>query len=99
MYLQARSSKLINFSINLPDYPIEVYLNRQLYSWTIENLVKNAIDAMRGKGNLHISLTEDTKESISRLKIPVKGSQKANFLKYSNLDTPLRAEDGDWDYR
>ncbi len=33
-----------------------VNLNKQLYSWTIENLVKNAIDAMKGKGKLKIEI-------------------------------------------
>ncbi len=60
-YLKSRSSKLINFSVDLPGQVIYVDLNKQLYSWTIENLVKNAIDAMRGKGDLHIKIREDSK--------------------------------------
>lgn len=55
-YLKARSSNLIEFSIDLPKEPVYVDLNEQLYSWTIENLVSNAIDAMRGKGKLEIEL-------------------------------------------
>ena len=51
-YLISRSSKLIDFDIICPDHSIKVNLNEQLYSWTIENLVKNAIDAMKGKGQL-----------------------------------------------
>ena len=50
-YLKARSSKLINFSLKLPDEKIQVNLNKQLFSWTIENIVKNAIDALKGKGH------------------------------------------------
>ena len=57
-YLKTRSSKLINFTLKLPDAPIYVNLNPQLYSWTIENLVKNAIDAMKGKGDLTIVMTQ-----------------------------------------
>jgi len=57
-YLKTRSSKLINFSIDLPDVPIYVNLNKQLYSWTIENLVKNAIDAMKGKGDLKVTVSQ-----------------------------------------
>ncbi|MEJ6792823.1 MAG: HAMP domain-containing sensor histidine kinase [Lacinutrix sp.] len=57
-YLKSRSSKLINFTIKLPEDPIYVNLNPQLYSWTIENLVKNAIDAMKGKGDLTIVITQ-----------------------------------------
>ncbi|MGJ5642674.1 sensor histidine kinase [Formosa sp. S-31] len=56
-YLKSRSSKLIDFSIDIPDYDIPVQLNPQLYSWTIENLVKNAIDAMKGKGQLSVKIT------------------------------------------
>ena len=39
-YLKSRSSKLIDFEIKTPEASIVVPLNRQLYSWTIENLVK-----------------------------------------------------------
>jgi signal transduction histidine kinase len=55
-YLKARSSKLINFQLETPDKDILVELNPQLFSWTIENLVKNAIDAMKGKGDLSIKI-------------------------------------------
>ncbi|WP_055434733.1 sensor histidine kinase [Lacinutrix algicola] len=57
-YLKTRSSKLINFNLKLPEQPVYVNLNPQLYSWTIENLVKNAIDAMKGKGDLTIVITQ-----------------------------------------
>ncbi len=80
-YLQSRSSKLINFSLNLPNKPILVYLNSQLYSWTIENLVKNAIDAMRGKGNLEIDLVDDEKRVFIRIKDTGKGIPKSKFSK------------------
>jgi len=80
-YLQSRSSKLINFSLNLPDEPIFVDLNPQLYSWTIENLVKNAIDAMRGKGDLLIDLTHDNKRVFIGIKDTGKGIPKSKFTK------------------
>lgn len=58
-YLKARSSKLIEFEIITPDQGnIPVNLNRQLYSWTIENLVKNAIDAMKGRGKLRVEISQ-----------------------------------------
>ncbi|CAL67989.1 sensor histidine kinase [Christiangramia forsetii] len=62
-YLKTRSSKLIDFSIRAPRQPIWVMLNEQLYSWTIENLVKNAIDAMRGRGELQIEIKQDMKQA------------------------------------
>tara|TARA_R110002012_G_scaffold312248_1_gene522619 strand:- start:190169 stop:191341 length:1173 start_codon:yes stop_codon:yes gene_type:complete len=57
-YLKTRSSKLIEFEIFVPENPIYVLLNKQLFSWTIENLVKNAIDAMKGKGKLVIAISQ-----------------------------------------
>ncbi len=80
-YLQSRSSKLINFSLNLPEEPILVHLNPQLYSWTIENLVKNAIDAMRGKGDLFVDLTDDSKRVFIRITDTGKGLSKSKFTK------------------
>ncbi|WP_103069344.1 sensor histidine kinase [Aquimarina sediminis] len=80
-YLQSRSSKLINFSLNLPEEPIYVSLNSQLYSWTIENLVKNAIDAMRGKGDLKVDLADDAKRVFIRIKDSGKGIPKSKFTK------------------
>ena len=80
-YLKARTSKLINFEMIIPEEKIIVNLNPQLYSWTIENLVKNAIDAMRGKGHLDIAISE--LENIVKIKITDtgKGIPKNQFQK------------------
>lgn len=80
-YLKARSSKLIGFEIEVPDHPIYVNLNPQLYSWTIENLVKNAIDAMRGKGNLKITIIEGDKDVKITVTDSGKGLSKGLFQK------------------
>ena len=58
-YLQSRFSKLIEFSFKAPQAPIYVLLNPTLHSWTIENLVKNAIDAMKGRGKLSLEIEQD----------------------------------------
>jgi signal transduction histidine kinase len=80
-YLQTRVSKQIIFTFSAPDYPIYVALNPSLHSWTIENLVKNAIDAMRGKGHLDIAISE--LENIVKIKITDtgKGIPKNQFQK------------------
>ncbi|AXT52292.1 sensor histidine kinase [Aquimarina sp. BL5] len=80
-YLQSRSSKLINFSLNLPEESIKAHINSQLYSWTIENLVKNAIDAMRGKGDLNIRLSQDSKRVFIKITDTGKGIPKSKFTK------------------
>ncbi|MEQ3661128.1 MAG: HAMP domain-containing sensor histidine kinase [Flavobacterium sp.] len=80
-YLKARVSKQVVFTINIPKEPIYIELNPALHSWTIENLVKNAIDAMKGKGKLDITIEESN--SIVKLKIKDsgKGIPKNQFNK------------------
>ena len=58
-YLKLRSSKLIQFSFETKTDRLPVLLNRSLYNWTIENLVKNGIDAMRGKGRISIEIVPE----------------------------------------
>ncbi|MEX0291306.1 MAG: PAS domain-containing sensor histidine kinase [Flavobacteriaceae bacterium] len=60
-YLKRRSSKLIHFSFNSKVDKLPVLLNSSLYNWTIENLVKNGIDAMKGKGNIGIEIIPEGK--------------------------------------
>ncbi len=55
-YLQSRFSKQVEFSFTAPENEILVAVNQALHGWTIENLVKNAIDAMKGKGKLDIKI-------------------------------------------
>lgn len=59
-YLQSRFSKQIEFSFESPKSEIYTLLNPTLHSWTIENLIKNAIDAMKGKGKIAVSIEENT---------------------------------------
>ncbi|MDG1328830.1 MAG: HAMP domain-containing sensor histidine kinase [Flavobacteriaceae bacterium] len=80
-YIQRRSSKLINFSLDIPETPLMVNLNPQLYSWTIENIVKNGIDAMKGKGDIEISITTNLKSAFIRISDTGKGIPKKDFNK------------------
>ncbi len=60
-YLKTRTSQKITYSINvLPEVSIVVPLNLQLFEWVIENLVKNAIDAMTRQGKIKIDILEET---------------------------------------
>lgn len=80
-YLRSRSSKLIVFEILAPEKEIMVNLNEQLYSWTIENLVKNAIDAMKGKGQLKLEIVEAEKNVFIKVSDSGKGIPKNQFKK------------------
>ena len=57
-YLIKRSSKQILFEIDIPKKNIIIPFNPQLLSWTLENLIKNGIDSMKGKGKLRVQLNE-----------------------------------------
>ena len=58
-YLKSRFSKQVEFSFSAPKTPLLVSINPALHSWTIENLMKNAIDAMKGKGKLKIAIESE----------------------------------------
>ena len=57
-YLKQRSSEHILFEIKLPQKEVILPFNSQLISWTLENLIKNGIDAMKGKGRLSVQMIE-----------------------------------------
>ncbi|MCZ8331225.1 MAG: HAMP domain-containing sensor histidine kinase [Flavobacterium sp.] len=58
-YLKSRFSNQVTFSFKAPKNAIMVSLNPALHSWTVENLVKNAIDAMKGRGRLAVEIMEE----------------------------------------
>ena len=57
-YMKTRSSNSVNFKLIKPKEKIITLLNSQLYSWTIENLLKNSIDSMKGSGDIIIEINE-----------------------------------------
>lgn len=67
-YLKTRISRKIDFTLLLPTYNILVPHNRILMSWVIENLVKNAVDAMKGEGTLQMSVFERNKNILVEVK-------------------------------
>ena len=80
-YLQTRVSQQVTFTFKAPENAIFVEINPALHSWTIENLVKNAIDAMKGKGSLNIVISE--LEDMAKISISDtgKGIPKNQFNK------------------
>ncbi|MEC5395598.1 sensor histidine kinase [Bergeyella sp. RCAD1439] len=57
-YLKTRLSKKVTFTLKLPEQDLFVPHNRILLSWVFENLIKNAVDAMKGEGRLEVVLYE-----------------------------------------
>ena len=60
-YLKSRFSKQVEFSFHGPSFPIMISINPILHSWTVENLVKNAIDAMKGRGKISVVIENEDK--------------------------------------
>lgn len=80
-YLRSRASKQVEFFFMAPNHPVNVMLNPELHSWTVENLVKNAIDAMKGKGRLEVVLSESEKHLRIKVTDTGKGIPKSQFKK------------------
>jgi signal transduction histidine kinase len=80
-YLEYRSSKQISFSFNTSETNLYSTINDELYSWVIENLIKNAIDAMLGKGELAVAITADAKKIKIDITDTGKGMAKSQFKK------------------
>lgn len=78
-YLKLRSSKLILFSFDTKVETLPVLLNRSLYQWTIENLVKNGIDAMRGKGSISIEILKEGSNAVILVSDTGHGILKRDF--------------------
>ncbi len=63
-YLKARMPVNTEFDIQIPGKEIIIPLNSVLFEWVIENLVTNAVDAMKGKGKISVSITEEENKIV-----------------------------------
>ncbi len=75
-YLKSRTSKLVNIVCHC-NKDVYAYLNKQLYAWVLENLIKNAVDAMEGKGVIEIRVTEEENQVMIDVKDYGKGMTAA----------------------
>ena len=78
-YLKRRSSKLIQFSFHTDTDKVLVDLNPALFSWSIENLVKNGIDAMKGKGHIALNIEQHGQQVHVLVSDTGHGIQKGQF--------------------
>ncbi len=78
-YIKSRISKSVEFELLLPAKPVIVPVNETLLDWVIENLSKNAMDAMEGKGKLTIRCTEGERSVTIDVEDTGKGLPKSKF--------------------
>jgi two-component system, sporulation sensor kinase D len=78
-YLIARFSNQIQFTFSGPNVPLVVAINSSLHSWTIENLIKNAIDSMKGKGEILVVIENEGQFVKIKISDTGKGIPKKQF--------------------
>lgn len=84
-YMDRRTSKKVIIVKHIPQEDVVVKMNASLFEWVIENLCKNAVDAMEGEGRIELSLKEEGSEVIIEVQDNGKGIRKKNL---KNVFTP-----------
>lgn len=77
--MSTRVSPKVNMNVALPDEPALVLMNDSLFSWVIENLTKNAVDAMEGQGRINYRVEINTKKIHIDISDTGKGIPKSRF--------------------
>ncbi|MCQ2058345.1 MAG: HAMP domain-containing histidine kinase [Bacteroidaceae bacterium] len=78
-YMQKRSPGTIKYFLIAPPEPVIINSNISLLEWVIENLCKNAVDAMDGCGEITVTLVESNKTVFIDVSDTGKGIAKRNF--------------------
>ena len=84
-YMDRRTSKNVTMIKEMTDDNIMVNINPQLFEWVIENLCKNAVDAMEGKGEIHIRVEKQHGKAVIEVSDNGKGIKKKDI---KNVFTP-----------
>lgn len=78
-YMDRRTSNKVIITTHFPRHHVEVKLIASLFEWVVENLCKNAVDAMNGSGHIDISIEETAGEIAIEVTDTGKGMPKGNF--------------------
>ncbi len=84
-YMDRRTSKKVEMVREVPDHDVRVRMNASLFEWVIENLCKNAVDAMEGSGRIVLTLTEEPGKVVIEVADNGKGIRKKDI---NNVFTP-----------
>lgn len=78
-YMNRRTSSKVRMVKDFPDHDIIVKINASLFEWVIENLCKNAVDAMEGSGCITLHMTETDQKAIIEVSDTGKGIKKRDL--------------------
>ena len=84
-YMSRRTSNKVEMVCHVPEQDVIVRMNTSLFEWVVENLCKNAVDAMEGNGRIDLSLSEEGSKVILEVKDTGKGIRKKDI---KNVFTP-----------
>ena len=75
-YMDRRTSKKVEILRHFPDHDVQVKMNASLFEWVIENLCKNAVDAMEGSGRIDLTLMDSGEQVAIEVADNGKGIRK-----------------------
>ena len=78
-YMDRRTSKKVEIVSDLPADDVIVRMNASLFEWVIENLCKNAVDAMEGKGRIELRLVDESHRVVIEVQDNGKGIRKKDL--------------------
>ena len=78
-YIGHRTSSDVSLYFDKPLHPVVVSINASLFEWVIENLCKNAVDAMAGKGSIFLNIIEEEAMVAVEVKDTGKGIRHKNL--------------------
>lgn len=84
-YMNKRTSSKVEMVCDLPEHEVIVRMNASLFEWVIENLCKNAVDAMEGAGRIVLSLRDSGKRVAIEVSDNGRGIRKKDV---KNVFTP-----------
>ncbi|MEO7961699.1 MAG: HAMP domain-containing sensor histidine kinase, partial [Ginsengibacter sp.] len=81
-YIKRRAPEKVNFIVNAPvESPVNAKISGPLFDWVIENLLKNALDAMEGKGTITVHIARGPADLIIDVSDTGKGISKQNIAR------------------
>lgn len=84
-YLRPRISNKVSIELNSHAENIHAQMNRSLFEWVIENICKNAVDAMKGQGAIRINIVKESEQFVFvDIEDTGKGIEKKMFAKVFN---------------
>ena len=93
-YMRKRTSNKVNIICHTPKHDVIVKMSTSLFEWVIENLCKNAVDAIEGSGQIVLTLTEEGKHVAIEITDTGKGIRKKDI---KNVFTPgFTTKQRDW---